>query len=688
MDCTMATRAMGSRSSNCTIVTRAPRFLLGSILIWALISTALAAAAEVQDPLQPAGVWSEPAFGSAPLPPMGWNSWNAFHTQIDEAKLMGAARAIVTSGLRDLGYRYINIDDGWWQKRRQPDGRMVVRTSIFPSAMESGAGATRPSAGGKAPGADTKESGRGAKGAEREETSFRPLVDQLHSMRLKAGIYTDIGRNACSQGYPQPDSLLPTGSVAEREVGSFDHVDQDMSLYFKDWGFDYVKVDGCGLNAFGETSPEVRNGQFRAFPVYVVSDAINQTRVADIRDLYGRVRDALMRVRPDGDFVFSICNWGTANVRAWGRDYGNLWRTSDDIEARWSRMLYNFDSVSTRELHSGPGHWNDPDMLEVGNGDFDAGHLKEARTHFALWAIEDAPLIIGYDLRQAPKSLLNIWGAAEIVAINQDKAGNQGVFAFNSDDLVIIVKTLVNRDEKAVVIFNRGTEPLNATLTASHLKFSSTEPIRVRDVWDRRDMPPFTQETSFALAPRESVMLRVRGVPELTDGLYLSEMPARIYVAADGIRALEADPEIHRPVPLDTGTRGTGPRPALAGWGGPRADSTPYNNELRVRGAAYSSGIGALANSRLQVKADAEFKRFSAQVGLDDSSRERGKKVRFEIYGDGRLLTQTPELGFADAAFSVAADVSGVKTLELVAREMSLGTAPTVVTWGAAALAR
>jgi hypothetical protein len=247
---------------------------------------------------------------------------------------------------------------------------------------------------------------------------------------------------------------------------------------------------------------------------------------------------------------------------------------------------------------------------------------------------------------------------------------------------------LVNRDEKAVVIFNRGTEPLNATLTASHLKFSSTEPIRVRDVWDRRDMPPFTQETSFALAPRESVMLRVRGVPELTDGLYLSEMPARIYVAADGIRALEADPEIHRPVPLDTGTRGTGPRPALAGWGGPRADSTPYNNELRVRGAAYSSGIGALANSRLQVKADAEFKRFSAQVGLDDSSRERGKKVRFEIYGDGRLLTQTPELGFADAAFSVAADVSGVKTLELVAREMSLGTAPTVVTWGAAALAR
>lgn len=635
-------------------------FTLASLLVGASMSAANAAANEALDPLQPAGVWSETTFGNAPLPPMGWNSWNAFHTQIDEAKLVGSAKAIVASGLRDLGYRYINIDDGWWQKRRLADGRMVVRTTIFPSAQ----------------------------GAGPEETSFRPLVDQLHALHLKAGIYTDIGRNACSQGYPQPDSLLPTGSVAEREVGSFDHVEQDLSLYFNEWGFDYIKVDGCGLNAFGEERPEVKSGQFRAFPVYVVSDAINQTRVADIRDLYGRVRDALTRVRPDGDFVFSICNWGTANVRAWGRDYGNLWRTSDDIEPRWSRMLYNFDSVSTRELFSGPGHWNDPDMLFVGHGDFDARHLTEARTHFALWAIEDAPLIIGYDLRRAPKSLLAIWGAAEVVAINQDKAGNQGVIAFTSDDLQIIVKQLSTRGEKAVVIVNRGTEPVNATLTAAQLKFSSTEPIQVRDLWSQRDLPPFTKERSFALAPRESVMLRVRGRPELIDGLYLSEMPARLYVAADGIRALAADPQIHRPVPEDGGTRGTGPRPALAGWGGPRADSTPYNNELRIRGTAYSSGIGALADSRLQIKADGEFRRFSAQVGMDDSSQERSTKVRFEVYGDGHLLTQSAELGFADPAFAVSTDVSGIRVIEIVAREVGRGRAPTLVTWAAAALSR
>ena len=638
--------------------------LVGSAVVGsAVASRALAAAAianEVADPLNPTGEWSVKAIGNAPLPPMGWNSWNAFLTQIDEQKVMGSAQAIVAAGLRDLGYRNINIDDGWWQQRRQPDGRMVIRTSIFPSAKGTGPG----------------------------QTSFRPLVERLHAMHLKAGIYSDIGRNACSQGYPQADSLLPTGSVAEREVGLFDHVDQDLTLYFREWGFDYIKVDGCGLNAFGPEKPEVKAGLFRAFPIYTVSDSVNQTRVADIRDLYGRVRDALTRIRPAGDFIFSICNWGTANVRAWGRDYGNLWRTSDDIEPRWSRMLYNFDSVVTRELYSGPGHWNDPDMLFIGHGDFDAQHLTEAKTHFALWAIVDAPLIIGFDLREAPKALLDIWGAAEIVAVNQDRAGNQGVLAYDSDDVQIIVKQLSGRGEKAVLLFNRSAAPVSATLTAEHLKFLPTEPIRVRDLWDRRDLSPFSKEMSFALAAHESVMLRVSGKPELRDGLYLSEMPGRIYVAADGIRALQADPHIHRSLPLGSGSHGPGPRPALAGWGAPRADSTPYDNDLRIRGHAYASGIGALANSRLQIKTAGQYKRFTTEVGFDDSSLEQSTKVRFEVYGDGRRLAQSSELGFADAAAPLVADVSGVTIIELVAREIGRGHAPSVVTWGLAAVTR
>jgi alpha-galactosidase len=638
-------------------VCRGATHALWSFLLCA--PSSYAAAGETLDPLQPTGHWELHEFGSAPVPPMGWNSWNAFKTQIDEGKVMGSARAVVATGLRELGYRYINIDDGWWQQRRQPDGRMVIRTSIFPSAAVGGV----------------------------EATSFRPLVQALHAMDLKAGIYTDIGRNGCSQGYPQPDSLLPSGTVAEREVGLFDHVAHDLSLYFHEWGFDYIKVDGCGLNAFDDARPAVKNGQYRAFPAMVMPDSINATQVADIRQLYGTVRDQLTAVRPDGQFVLSICNWGTANVRAWGRDYGNLWRTSGDLAPRWSLMLYNFDSVVTRELFSGPGHWNDPDMLFVGQGDFDMQHLTEARTHFALWAIEDAPLIIGYDLRKAPRSLLEIWGAAEIVAVNQDAAGNQGVLAYTSDDLQIIVKQLAGRNDKAVVLFNRGMTTVRATLTAAHLKFLPGYPIRVRDLWLKRDLKPFTNETAFSLSPRESKIFKVTGRPELGDGIYLSEMPARIYVAADGIRALQADPQIFRPAESgENGSRGTGTRSELAGWGGPRADSTPYNDELRLRGTAYASGIGALANSRLQVRTDALFKHFTALVGVDDSSLERATKVQFEVYGDGRLLARSIPLGAEDATFRLNADVPGVATLELVAREIGAAHAPTLVTWGAASL--
>ena len=615
--------------------------------------------AAATDPLAPSGRWSEARFGQAPLPPMGWNSWNAFHTKVDEAKVLGAARTIVATGLRDLGYRYINIDDGWWQQRRQSDGRMVVRTSIFPSARQ----------------------------ADGTDTSFRPMVDRLHTIGLKAGIYTDIGRNACSQGYPQADSLLPTGSIAEREVGIFDHVEEDLRLYFKDWGFDYIKVDGCGLNAFGEDRPAVIKGQFRAFPAIVTSDSVNQTDVAAVKALYGALKDTLVGIRPDGDFVLSLCNWGTANVRAWGRDYGNLWRTSDDIEPTWRRMLYNFDSVATRELYSGPGHWNDPDMLFIGHGDFDARHLREARAHFALWAIEDAPLIIGYDLRHASRALLDIWGAREIVAVNQDPAGNQGVLAFSSDDLEIIVKQLANPNEKAVVLFNRGTGPLVAKLTAAQLKLAPDAPVYLRDLWTRRDAGTFVDQKVFSLAPREAVILRATGQREVPDGLYVSEMPARIYVAVDGIRAPEADPQIHRPVGVDAdATRGTGPRAALAGWGGARADSTPYNGELRLRHKAYASGIGVLADSRLEVRSDGQFARFAADVGIDDSSPERRTEVRFAVYGDGRLLAESPAVGASSAAYRLEADVRNVRVVELVTREVTPGRAPTVVTWGAAAL--
>lgn len=605
------------------------------------------------------GHWSLQPVGSAATPPMGWNSWNSFGTNVDEAKVIGAAEAIVRSGLAERGYRYINIDDGWWLNRRASDGRMIVRTAIFPSARIGGS----------------------------EETSFRPFTDRLHAMGLKAGIYSDIGYNACSQAWAPDNPNLPEGSQAEREVGLRGHVRQDLKLYFQDWAFDYIKVDACGLSAFGPNGPGGKQGKFRIVTPLVVDQKVNRTDIPAVRGLYGEVRDALRALRPNGDFVLSLCNWGSANVRSWGKDIGTMWRTSNDIAPSWTRMLHAFDSVATRELYAGPGHWNDPDMLEVGNGDFDENHLAQARAHFSLWAIEAAPLLIGYDLRKAPQPILDILGNAEVIAVNQDTAGNQGVLAHAGADYQIVVKTLSVRGEKAVALFNRTSEPAKVQLNAAHLKMAADRPIAVRDLWAHQDLGTFTGSRMVALEPHEVVFLRVSGTPLLSAGYYLSEMTGRINVAEDGILALEADPTIHRMVdPYAPSTSSDGSRPLYAGWGGPRADSTPYDETLEIAGAPFRSGIGALANSRLEIKANGQFTRFTAQVGIDDSTRGKSAPVRFEIYGDGKLLAVSAPVRFGHAAVPISARLSGVRVVEVIARQLGPTEGNVVVTWANAAL--
>ncbi|MDT8760284.1 NPCBM/NEW2 domain-containing protein [Sphingomonas psychrotolerans] len=613
--------------------------------------------AQSADPIAPTGRWSLPERKQARTPPMGWSSWNAFRTEIDEDKVLGAAQKLVDSGLAKLGYVYVNIDDGWWLKRRTSDGRMQIRTRIFPSAAIGGG-----------------------------DSSFRPFTDRLHAMGLKAGIYSDIGRNACSQAYDLHSPNLPEGTTAEREVGLFGHVDQDIALYFRDWGFDFIKVDACGINVYAPGSIVVRENGYRPMTPLIDQGSINRTDVAAVRALYQQVADALARNNPDGDYVFSLCPWGSADVRSWGKQVGHMWRTSGDITPSWTRMLHNFDSASTRALYAKPGAWNDPDMLFIGHGDFDANHLIEARSHFALWAIINAPLLIGYDLRNAPPSLLAVWGNADIVAVNQDPGGHQGVIAYDSDDVQIIVKTLTG-GRKAVALFNRGQAPAKIDLTAAHLKFSPSAPIRLRNLWDRSSLAPFTGETSFTLAPRETLIFEATGERRLRDGIYLSEVPGDINVAADGIVKPEPDPLVHRMIGPWNGTRNDGEHPTYAGWGGARADATPYDQTLQIAGRAFDTGIGILAQSRLEIRNREGRARFEALVGVDDSTRNTRDRIRFLVYGDGRLLAQSAPMAFGEAAQPLTADIRGKKLVEIVvARATRTSDLPVVATWAEAAL--
>ncbi len=622
----------------------------------ALLAASTAAHA-APDPLAPAGRWTLPERTAAQTPPMGWSSWNAFRTEVDEAKVLGAAQTLVDSGLARLGYRYVNVDDGWWLKRRTDDGRLLVRTAIFPSAA--------------VPGGDS---------------SFRPFTDRLHAMGLKAGLYSDIGRNACSQAYDLQSPNLPEGTTAEREVGLYGHVDQDIALFFRDWGFDYLKVDACGINVYAAGAPIVVQNDYRAFPPLIDQASINRTDVPQVRSLYANVAAAIRRYAPDGDAILSLCTWGSADVRRWGKEVGHLWRTSQDITPSWTRMLHNFDSASTRALYAKPGAWNDPDMLFIGHGDFDAKHLTEARSHFALWAIINAPLFIGYDLRGAPKSLMDIWSNADIVRVNQDPGGHQGVIAYASDDVQTIVKTLSN-GHKAVVLFNRGLAPATMELTAVQMKLAADAPFTLRDLWTGKTLPMFTGEARFDLAPRETRIFEVSGTRRLRDGMYLSEVPGDVNVAVDGIIEPEPDPVVHRMMGQWSGTRDTGERPVYAGWGGAQADATPYDQTLQIAGRSFDAGLGVLAGSRLEVRNTRAATRFEALVGVDDSTRNTRDAVEFLIYGDGRLLARSGTRRFGTAATSLSAEVRGVKVIELVTRaDRRTSDLPIITTWGEAAL--
>ncbi|UZK71154.1 NPCBM/NEW2 domain-containing protein [Sphingomonas sp. S1-29] len=614
--------------------------------------------AAAADPLAPSGRWSANTDGQAPVPPMGWNSWNAFNSDIDEEKILASARVLVDTGLSRLGYRYVNIDDGWWLKRRQTDGRLVIRSDKFPSAGKPGS----------------------------TDTSFRPFTDKIHAMGLKAGIYSDIGRNSCGQIYTPDFKNQPEGSVQEREVGLYGHVDQDIGLFFREWGFDFIKVDGCGVRGLPADAERVRSGMYRALPPIIDMQSLGRTDVGAVKALYQSVGTALQRHRPGGDYVFSLCLWGSADVRAWGKDLGNSSRTSDDISPHWGRMLTNLDTAITRPLYAQPGSWNDADMLYVGTGDFDADHLTEARSHFSLWAMINSPLIIGYDLRKLTAAQRTIFGNAQIVALNQDPAGNQAVIAYQSEDVQFLVKTLADGG-KAVALFNRSAEPAEVHLTAAQLKYREDAPVALTDLWSGK-RSSFTGEQGFKLAPHETLVFRTSGTRRLPNGLFLSEQPGNVNPAVDGVVAPRVDPTIHQSVTHWRGTRGPGEHAQYSGWGGAQADRAVYGQVLRVAARNYDTGLGVLTGSRMEVRNNG-FARFTASVGVDDSSDAATAGVRFEVYGDGKLLARSRPMRFGEAAQPLSADVKGVRIVELVARGAGGDTRnPAAVVWADAAMVR
>jgi len=294
-------------------------------------------------------------------------------------------------------------------------------------------------------------------------SGMKALADYVHSKGLKFGLYSDAGTKTC-QGRP----------------GSRGYEYQDARTY-AEWGVDYLKYDWCN---------------------HGTQSAVDSYRI---------MRDALYAAgRP---IVFSICEWGSNKPWLWAGEIGNLWRTTEDIldcwdckedwgGAGWTLIL---DKQVGLEVYAGPGHWNDPDMLEVGNKGLT---INESRAHFSFWCLLAAPLMAGNDLRGMSKEIVEILTNKEVIEVDQDTLGKQGIRVRDDGDLEVWAKQLAD-GSRAVILFNRGKAEAKIAVSWPEIGYTSPLKAKVRDLWKKKDLGEFTGNFSATVPPHDVVMVRI-----------------------------------------------------------------------------------------------------------------------------------------------------------------------------------
>ncbi|KAL0341717.1 UNVERIFIED_CONTAM: Alpha-galactosidase [Sesamum calycinum] len=284
-------------------------------------------------------------------------------------------------------------------------------------------------------------------------SGIKALADYVHGKGLKLGIYSDAGTQTCSKQMP----------------GSLGHEDQDAKT-FASWGIDYLKYDNCNNN--GISAKE-------RYPV-MAKALLNSGR----------------------SIFFSMCEWGQEDPATWAKSVGNSWRTTGDISDNWDSMTSRADLNDKWASYAGPGGWNDPDMLEVGNGGM---NVNEYRSHFSIWALVKAPLLIGCDIRSMDKETLGLLSNKEVIDINQDKLGIQGKKIKKDGDLEVWGGAL-SRNRVAIVLLNRGASQATITAYWSDLGLNSTTVVNVRDVWAHSTQTSVEGQISAAVASHDCKM--------------------------------------------------------------------------------------------------------------------------------------------------------------------------------------
>lgn len=387
-------------------------------------------------------------------PPLGWNSWNCFGPEVDAAKVRGAAKAMVSTGLIHHGWTYINIDDAWQAPVRGGPHHAIQPNEKFPD--------------------------------------IKALVDEIHGLSLKAGIYSTPWETSYA-GYIGGSSdhadgaWSKEGSRRRRHHGHKSFAEND-ARQWAEWGFDYLKYDWNPKS----TNPPETAGQFHYY-VAAMAHALRHS---------GR------------DMLYSYSNSMPFEWIAEQAPLLNAWRTTGDIHDAWGYIVRIGFSQNRWRPFAGPGRWNDPDMLVVGYVSVGSGKNlhptyltpNEQYTHITLWSLLSSPLLIGCDMERLDEFTLNLLTNDEVIAVNQDELGRQAAQTIVDGRKQVWVKELAD-GSRAIGLFNLAQEPQEISVSWDKVGLKGAQ--NVRDVWRQQDLGAQSEKFSVTVPRHGAYLIRV-----------------------------------------------------------------------------------------------------------------------------------------------------------------------------------
>jgi alpha-galactosidase len=390
-------------------------------------------------------------------PPMGWNHWYAHYDRVTDKMMREAADIMISSGMADVGYQYVNIDDCWMNAPKNNDSLRV--------------GPLRDDRGNIVP--------------NRHFPDMKSLTAYIHAKGLKAGIYTSPGTLTCA-GF----------------AGAFAHEEQD-ALQFAAWGFDFLKYDWC---SYGKIAP-VGSPKDKNIPAW----GKGTPTLAGYQYPYIKMGNILEKL--DRDIVFNLCQYGMGDVWKWGAEVGgHCWRTSGDLGFELDRIFDVALKNSEHRENSKPGEWNDPDYIQIGwignankMGHPELSPMPPAMqyAYMSLWSLMAAPLIYSGDMSKLDEFTLNVLCNPEVIEVNQDPLGQCGWVLQKDKEHFLMIRDLAD-GSKAVGLFNRGKEPAEMTVNWKEIQVSGRQ--QVHDLWRQQDLGRYKDKFT-SLVPAQGVKL-------------------------------------------------------------------------------------------------------------------------------------------------------------------------------------